>query len=96
MKTRAEFSRALAGRHLTHAERAVALLWYYRQAQQYEERTAAELAADLQEEGFPKPNTTRLHDDLQRGRFTVRGSRPAPVQPGRKLRQIAASPLPFL
>jgi hypothetical protein len=65
----------IAGRDLTSAQYAIALLWYYRESQQYDERTASELATDLKEEGFPKPNVTRLHADLSRSPYTVRGGR---------------------
>lgn len=81
MRTRADFARALAQREqLSHLERAVALLWYYRHTQEYEERSASELATDLHEEGFPKPNVTRLAADLKRSRDTARGKRPATFQ----------------
>lgn len=80
MKTRREFTRGLANRDVSHVERAVALLWYYRQSQEFEERTASELAADLHGEGFPRPNVTRLRANLARSRFTIRGRRPETFQ----------------
>lgn len=80
MKTRSEFARDLAALDISHTERAVAFLWFYRATQQFEERTAAELAADLHEEGFPRPNVTRLNDDLTRNRHTTRGRRPRSFQ----------------
>lgn len=64
----------------THADRAVALLWYYRQTQEFEERTASDLARDLQDTGFPKPKTSRLADDLRKSRYVVRGRRPSTFQ----------------
>lgn len=76
MKSRKDFARSLSEHEgLTHLERAVALLWYYRETQQFDERTAGELAADLAEEGFPKPNVTRLAEDLRRSSRAVRGAR---------------------
>lgn len=57
----------------THVERAIALLWYYRTTPEYEDRTAAELAADLSEEGFPKPHVSRLRTALKRSRLTILG-----------------------
>lgn len=75
MKTREAFCRALATLELSHCERGIALLWFYRQTQQFEERTAADLADDLRDEGFPRPNPTRLHRELARSRFTIRGRR---------------------
>jgi hypothetical protein len=80
VKTRHEFAREIASLKLSHVERAIAILWYYRETQEYEERTASELATDLHEEGFPKPNVTRLHQDLTRSRYTTRGRRPRSFQ----------------
>jgi len=80
MKSRAEFARALATLNLSHVERAVAFLWYYRHTQQYEERSASELANDLHDEDFPRPNVTRLDDDLRHSPDTIRGKRPATFQ----------------
>lgn len=54
---------------------AIALLWYYRQSQEFEERTASELANDLHEEGFPKPNVTRLANGLSKSKYAVKGRR---------------------
>lgn len=64
----------------THVARAVALLWYYRQTQEFEERTAGDLASDLQETGFPTPKVARLAQGLQRSKFVVRGRRPSTFQ----------------
>lgn len=75
MKSRSEFARAIASLNLTALDCAIALLWFYRESQLYEERTASELAADMHEEGFSKPNVSRLEADLRRSRYTVRGNR---------------------
>lgn len=75
MKSRETFCTAIAAVDLSHCDRAVALLWYYRQTQDYEERSAVELADDLRDEGFPRPNPTRLHRDLTKSHFTIRGRR---------------------
>lgn len=80
MKTRSEFARAIAPLELTGVERAVAFLWFYRESQEFDERTASELAADLNEEGFPRPNTTRLQRELSASRYTIRGTRPRSFQ----------------
>jgi len=80
MRTRADFARALAQMDLSHVERAVALLWYYRHAQEYEECSASELAIHLHDEGYPKPNVTRLAADLRQSRDTARGKRPGTFQ----------------
>jgi hypothetical protein len=73
MKNRSEFTKELAQMNLSHAERAVALLWYYRQTQEFEERSASALANDLHELGFPKPNVTLLRRSLSSSRLTIRG-----------------------
>lgn len=80
MKSRGQFLQSLSGLGLTHAGRAIALLWYYRQSQEYEERAASELANDLMDEGFPKPKVSRLQDELKRSRYVVRGRGPKMYQ----------------
>jgi len=80
VKTREGFAKELAKLTLSHADRAIAFLWYYRQTQEFEERTAPELAIDLHDEGFPKPNVTRLRSDLSKSKFTVRGKRDGSFQ----------------
>jgi hypothetical protein len=76
MTTRSEFARALQEQPWSHLERAIALLWFYRQTQAYDDRTASELATDMSEEGFPRANVTRLRQGLLRSRFVVRAVRP--------------------
>lgn len=80
MANRGEFVKNLAALNLSHLERAVALLWYYRETQEFEERTPLELAEDLHDEGFPKPNITRLKQDLLRSKFSIRGRRQGSFQ----------------
>jgi hypothetical protein len=75
MTRRADFARQLIGKNLRHAERAVAFLWFYRQNQEFEDRTAAELSLDMSEEGFPAAHVSRLRKALLRSRFAVRGRR---------------------
>ena len=75
MVNRSDFSRHLAKLDLSHTDRAVAFLYYYRETQEFEERSVSDLAADLQDEGFPRPNVTRLREGLSKSRFTTRGSR---------------------
>lgn len=75
MASRAGFANGLAQHDLTHLDRAIALLWYYKQTQEFEERSASELAADLHNDGFPRPNVTRLHRELTRSPFTIQGKR---------------------
>jgi len=74
MASRSEFSRHLAELNLSHTDRAVAFLYYYRETQEFEERSASDLSGDLHEEGFPKPNGARLRVGLSKSRFTTRGS----------------------
>jgi hypothetical protein len=73
MANRRKFAQGIAQLNLKHVERAIALLWYYRQTQEYDERSASELAKDLQEEGFPKPNVSHLKESLQRSKYAVQG-----------------------
>ena len=80
MANRKDFAQHLAALQLSHVERAVAFLWYYRETQEYDERTATDLVADLHDEGFPRPNVTRLRQDLQRSRLTIKGKRPGSFQ----------------
>jgi hypothetical protein len=80
MADRSRFAKSIASLDLSHTDRAVALLWYYRQTQEFEERTASELANDLHDEGFPKPNVTRLSRGLARSRSTIKGRRPGSFQ----------------
>jgi hypothetical protein len=77
MVSKAQFAVAIGQLDLTHAERAVAFLYYYNVSQEFEERSASELTADLSQEGFPRPNVTRLQEDLRRDRCTIRGRRPS-------------------
>ncbi len=76
MRTRSQFARVLAKKDLSHVDRAVAFLYYYSISQEFEERSVSDLAGDLSDESFPRPNVTRLRDDLRRSRYTIRGKRP--------------------
>lgn len=58
----------------SRAEQAIALLWYYEQAQIFTERSAQDLATDIQDEGFGDQNVTRLSDALRKSRITVNGT----------------------
>jgi Domain of unknown function (DUF4145) len=80
MKTKAEFCAAIATKSLTHVERAIALLWFYKKSQLFEERTASELASDLHEDGFPRPNVTQFRHDLAKSRYTISGRRTGTFQ----------------
>lgn len=80
MASRSEFAKQLANLELQHVDRAIALLWYYRQTQEYEERSTSDLAYDLHDEGFPKPNVTRLDGELRKSHFTILGRRKGTFQ----------------
>jgi hypothetical protein len=80
MADRSRFAKGIASLTLSHTDRAIAFLWYYRQTQEFEERTASELANDLHDEDFPKPNVTRLNHDLARSRLTIKGRRSGAFQ----------------
>lgn len=73
MIKRSEFAKKIADLELDHVGRAIAFLWYYRQTQEYDERSASELAKDLSDEHFPSPNITRLNESLKRNKYTIKG-----------------------
>ena len=80
MINRSKFAQEIASLKMDHVERSIALLWYYRQTQEYEERSASELAKDLHEENFPKPNVTLLKDKLKRSKYTIKGKQKGTFQ----------------
>ncbi len=80
MVDRSRFAQCIASLDLSHTDRAVALLWYYRHTQEFDETTASELPNDLRDEGFPKPNVTRLKRDLARSRYTITGRQSGSLQ----------------
>jgi hypothetical protein len=73
MVSRSEFAHQLGQMTLSHTDRGIAFLYYYRETQQFEERTASALASDLFEEGFPKPNVTHFKRGLTESKYTVKG-----------------------
>jgi len=77
---RSEFAKKIAPLKLTHAERAVSFLWFYRRTQQFDERSAGELADDLHEEGFPKPKVSALKSGLKRSKRVTTGKRAGTFQ----------------
>lgn len=76
MISRSQFAEKISTRVKQQTDRAVAFLWYYRKTGAHEDRTAGELARDLNEEDFPKPNPSRLNIHLGNTQYTVRGKRP--------------------
>jgi hypothetical protein len=56
------------------------MLWFHRHSQAFDERTATELADDLRAAGFPKPNVSRLAQDMRRTRCVVAGNRSGTFQ----------------
>lgn len=75
MPNRTNFLRELARLNLNQTDEAIALLWFYRQTQAFEERSAAELSTDFRDEGYTAPNASRLANALRRNRRTVSGRR---------------------
>ncbi len=73
MVSRSEFAHQLGQMALTHTDRGVAFLYYYRETQQFEERTASALASDLFEENFPKPHVTDFKKGLTASKYTLKG-----------------------
>jgi len=73
MLSRKKFIENIAPLNLTRAGQAIALLWFYRQNQAFEERSANELADDLRDEGLGKPNVKRLNAELKRNKMAVAG-----------------------
>lgn len=73
MVSRSEFAHQLGQMELSHTDRGVAFLYYYRETQQFEERTASALASDLFEENFPKPNVTHFKKGLTASKYTLKG-----------------------
>lgn len=80
MKSRAEFCSDLAKLTLTVPERAIALLWFYRQTKEFEERSPTDLASDLHKESFPKPNVTHLKDNLAKNKQVTKGKQKGTFQ----------------
>lgn len=80
MTDRSTFAQRISQLNLTRVQQAIALLWYYRRTQTFEERTASELAGDLAQEGLGRPNVTVLHDELTKTKQTVKGKRPKTFQ----------------
>lgn len=80
MNDRKYFAEKLSHMDLSRVEQAIAFLWFYRYTQSYEERTASELASDLTDEGFGRPNVTDLHRQLTKSRKAVKGKRPKTFQ----------------
>ncbi|TET38305.1 MAG: DUF4145 domain-containing protein [Planctomycetota bacterium] len=80
MANREQFAQEIACLKLSHLDRAIAFLWFYRQTQEFDERTASELANDLHDEGFPMPRVGRLEEGLKRSRYTISGQRKGSFQ----------------
>ncbi|MDO8600521.1 MAG: DUF4145 domain-containing protein [bacterium] len=73
MEDRKKLLQTLTEEGATQAEQGVALLWFYKIKQVYDERTAIELAQDLFDDGFSKPNISRFIHTLRKDRRTIRG-----------------------
>jgi hypothetical protein len=59
---------------------AVALMWYDRRSEGHSERTPGDLAQDLHDDGFPRPNVTRLRESLAKSPYTTRAKKPGSFQ----------------
>ncbi|MDD5102792.1 MAG: hypothetical protein PHX93_00145 [Candidatus Peribacteraceae bacterium] len=77
---RENFIKKVAMQNLTRAGQAIALLWFYRETQTFEERSASELADDLRTDGLGKPNVTELKRALTKDPKTVKGKRSGTFQ----------------
>lgn len=73
MEDRKKLIQALVDEGTTQTEQAIALLWLYNVKQEYAERTTIELAHDFDDEGFSKPNVSRLTRALRKDKKTLRG-----------------------
>lgn len=74
MDDRRQFLQRLAERNPSRLEQAIALLWYYERTQLYTERSATDLARDIEEDGFGRQNITHLRNSLRASRATVSGA----------------------
>lgn len=74
MDGRRQFLQRLADENPSRLTQAIALLWYYERTQLYTERSPADLARDIEEDGFGSQNVTRLRSSLRTSRLTVAGS----------------------
>lgn len=75
MISRRDFLIKLSENNPSRFEQTVALLWFYNQTRAFEERTVSDLARDLLDDGFGKPNVTRLRNQFKNSKLVVRGSR---------------------
>ncbi len=73
MEERKKLIQTLVEKGATQVEHGVALLWFYKIKQEYDERTAAELAQDLFDDGFSRPNVSRFAQALRKDRRTIKG-----------------------
>ena len=89
-----EFGNKLSALTVSPVDRAVALLWFYRQTQAFDERSPNELSSDLHELGFPKANGTRLSQQLKKSKFVIKGKRKGTFQ--LDARKIAELDLKYL
>jgi hypothetical protein len=80
LKTKSEFAKSVARTGPEQVDLAVAFLWYDRKSEQHSEKTPSELAQDLHDEGFPRPNVTRLRESLAKSRYVTRGKKPGSFQ----------------
>ena len=83
MNGRSEFCSHLARLDLSQPDLAVALLWFYNESGLYTDRRAPDLAKDLHEEGFTKPNVTYLRKQLTIHKKVIQGHKKDSFKIGR-------------
>lgn len=71
------FLHSLRSEKLKNGERAVALLWLHSIDEHSESRTAAQLAREIEEAGYPTQNVSRLRTHLERDRRTAKAGKTA-------------------
>ena len=75
MGDKSYFCNQLAPLGLNKIDLATALLWYNNKFRSIEDSTASEIANDLHDEGFAKPNVTYLKTKLKASRKVIKGKR---------------------
>lgn len=75
MSSRSEYCNHLANLNLTQLELAIAFLWFNQDAGIATDMTASEIALQIHEEGFSRPNVTHLRSKLSSHASTIKGKR---------------------
>ncbi len=72
-KSAVDFLKAIAEMEITHADRAVALLWWYDVEKEGIFKTPREIADEIELAGYGKQNPTRLASQLAKSKLTRKG-----------------------